>query len=410
MKTKTFTLLITLILLCLSSIAKTGYSQTEEDPRAFRYFKINANMDDDSLFYKIQKEMRIDPMLSTFLVVVNIVSTDPDDQYVCIGEENDPTKVVVRYCDLSQEVQRKLVNWVAPNKIDLIKPNYTYSTPVTSTLNKISFSKMFRPTQKLHQVTGKYNYINPYLQLFGAERLGAALKGTLGTTFGIGTKYSGPFESDQISVGLNILGVSMNYITRLKSLNTHTIDNTGESSFWKQYNNVFSPPNAWEINIMFPFGNFLEFGYYKPFGDIMKGEPAYYFYENGDSAKQMPNNIIQGDYFNFELRYPFKFFDAVKSQVYAAYYLKEAHIGFFTRESRVAGSVFDIRVNYTISKVRNNQLLFEMLFSNLWESFGSSSIAIGPSFRISKLESGKTGLHTFFLNARFKLGDFYTEK
>jgi hypothetical protein len=63
-----------------------------------------------------------------------------------------------------------------------------------------------------------------------------------------------------------------------------------------------------------------------------------------------------------------------------------------------------------ISKVRNNQFLFEMMFSNLWEGFANSSIAIGPSFRISKLESGKIGLHTFFLNARFKLGDFYTEK
>ncbi|MCU0373114.1 MAG: hypothetical protein MUE56_07715 [Ignavibacteria bacterium] len=39
-----------------------------------------------------------------------------------------------------------------------------------------------------------------------------------------------------------------------------------------------------------------------------------------------------------------------------------------------------------------------------------TSIALGPSFRIAKLESGNIGLHTFFLNARFKIGDFYDFK
>jgi hypothetical protein len=50
------------------------------------------------------------------------------------------------------------------------------------------------------------------------------------------------------------------------------------------------------------------------------------------------------------------------------------------------------------------------MVSNIGEGFALSSFSFGPSFRFSKTESGKFGLITAFLNARFKLGDFYDER
>ena len=85
----------------------------------------------------------------------------------------------------------------------------------------------------------------------------------------------------------------------------------------------------------------------------------------------MPNNVLKGTYLNAEFRYPFRMFGSTRSQVYVAYYANETNIGLITRESRLAGAVFDFR---------------------------------------AKTDKGKFGVITAFVNARFKLGDFFDEK
>jgi len=384
----------------------------EGDPKTYKYFKILANTDDDPVFLELQKEMSVDPLCSSYILIVNVSDINPENHYLVFGDEVDATSLRASWKIISFKIQQKLLNWSAPNKSNLESIKLTASTPFTNGISRVRSNELYSPVKLYREVTGSLNYINPYFQIFGGERLGSSLKGSLGASFGIGTKYSGPFESDQISLGLNVIGLSVNYITRLEGLNTQTLNSKGEGSpFVNQYNNIFSPPNAWEINLVFPFGNFFEFGFYRPFGENKIGGPARYsFYQNGDSSKAMPNNIIEGNYFNCEFRYPFRFFSATRSQIYVAYYLKEVNIGFFTRESRLAGSVFDLRINYNISSIRNNQLLFEFMASNIFAGFGMTSLAIGPSFRFTKLESGNFGMHTFFLNARFKLGDFYDSK
>ncbi|MFZ4590883.1 MAG: hypothetical protein ACOYN6_07790 [Ignavibacteria bacterium] len=411
--TKTFyRLAITIFIIFLNFVPVFSQNVIESDPKTYKYFKILANTDDDSVFIEVQKEMSIDPMMMSYILVINVYDSNPENHYIVFGEETDATSLRAAWFTISSKTQKKLLNWSAPNKTNLQSIKLSAVSPFTTGTSFIKLSDFYSPAKLNREVNGKLNYINPYFHLFGGERLGVPLKGSLGASFGIGTKYSGPFESDQISVGLNIIGLSLNYVTRLEGLNTQTLNSKGEGSpFWNQFNNTFSPPNAWEINLALPFGNFFELGFYRPFGENKIGGPARYtFYQNGDSSKAMPNNIVEGNYFNFEFRYPFRFFNATRSQLYAAYYLKEVNLGFFTRESRLVGSVFDLRINYNISNIRNNQLLFELMISDIFSGFGSTSLALGPSFRFTKLESGNFGLHTFFINARFKLGDYYDSK
>jgi hypothetical protein len=50
------------------------------------------------------------------------------------------------------------------------------------------------------------------------------------------------------------------------------------------------------------------------------------------------------------------------------------------------------------------------MVSNIAEGFALNSFAVGPSIRLSKLDTGKFGLLSAFVNFRFKLGDFFDER
>lgn len=125
----------------------------------------------------------------------------------------------------------------------------------------------------------------------------------------------------------------------------------------------------------------------------------------------MPNNIIRGNYTNFELRYPFRTFGSTRSKLYLAKKFGEMHLGFIGREMRLAGSLFDIRMDATFgSNKRNFQFLFETMIANLGEGFSLSSFAIGPSFRLGKKNDDKFGFLTILINMRLKIGDIYEER
>lgn len=397
--------------------SQSVYAQQEdpENPRTWNYFKILARSEDDSIFVIAQDDMGIDPKLESFTLVVNISDPNAQNQYVVLGDELDPSAQRFAWSQLSKRVQDGLKNWTGTNKENLNQKKLDYASVFIDVIRQIRIKEFVAPPKKERIIRNTTAYINPYFTLFGWERLGIPIKRSIGFTFGIGNKYSGPFESDQISMGFNMLGISVSYVTRIRELNTHDLGTDSvENKPWKQYNAIFTPPRGLELTYTIPLGNFFEVGVYSEIKETGVepggGPPLYRFKNQLDTTKYMPNNIILDKFMIAEFRYPFRMFGSTRTQVYAAYYANEMNIGLFTRESRLVGSVFDFRVNATLKKIRNFQLLAEILVSNIAEGFALNSFAVGPSVRLSKLDNGKFGLLSAFMNIRFKLGDFYDER
>jgi hypothetical protein len=419
MKNKFDSILFLLMLLIIGfmfSSTKDAYSQQEDpnNPRTWNYFKILARAEDDSIYIIAQDDMGIDPKLESFTLVINISDPNPQNQYVVLGDELDPSSQRFAWTQLSKRVQDGLKNWTGTNKENLNQKKLDYASVFLDVIRQIKIKEFVAPPKKERIIRNTTAYINPYFTLFGWERLGIPLKRSIGFTFGLGTKYSGPMESDQVSIGFQMLGVSVSYVTRIRELNTHDLgtDST-ENKPWKQYNAVFTPPRGIELTYTIPLGNFLMVGVYseiKETGVTPGGGPPLYTFRSQKDSSIMPNNIVTGSNMIAEFRYPFRMFGSTRTEFYVGYYFNEVNIGLFTRESRLVGSVFDFRINATLKKIRNFQLLTEIMVSNIAEGFALNSFAIGPSIRLSKLDNGRFGLLSAFVNIRFKLGDFYDER
>lgn len=405
---------ILFISICMIAMNKNIYSQQEdpENARTWAYFKILASVDDDSIFIIIQDDMGIDPKLERPTIIVNIQDANPMNQYVVIGDEIEGTRVP--WSQISKKVQDGLKNWTGPTKENLNQKKLNYASVFLDVIKQIKIKELVAPPKKERVIRNTTAYINPYFTLFGWEPTGIPLKRSIGFTFGTGSKYAGPFESDEIGMGFNMLGVHLEYVTRIRELNTHDLgSDSTENKPWKQYNAIFMPPRGLKLTYTIPLGNFLEVGVYseiKETGVTPGGGPPLYTFVNKKDSTLMPNNIVTGTNLIAEFRYPFRMFGSTRTQFYVAYYMNETNIGLFTRESRLVGSVFDFRVNATLKKIRNFQLLIEIMVSNIAEGFALNSFAIGPSIRLSKLDNGKFGLLSAFVNIRFKLGDFFDER
>ena len=187
-----------------------------------------------------------------------------------------------------------------------------------------------------------------------------------------------------------------------------------KASTFGNYNNIFTPKLGLQASYVIPFGNFLEIGYYAVLdsGDYDPPLLVKNNYNPEESGPYMKNHVIvtQG-FFNFELRYPIRTFGSTRAKIYVAQFLGEFHAGYMGRELRIGGSVFDLRMDYLFSSQKRNwQFLWEAYVSNISESFGLSSFALGPSIRITQGPNNSLTVVTAMLNARFKLGDFYEEK
>lgn len=416
-KFQAFLSLCILFIVCaFLSNAKTAFGQQEDpnNPRTWTHFKILASAEDDSIFIQLQDDMNIDPKLDRYTLVVNISDPNAQNEYVLIGDESDPNATRYAWTQLRKNVQDGLKNWTGTNKENLNQKKLDYASVFIDVIRQIRIKEFIAPPKRERAIRNTTAYINPYLTLFGWEPLGIPIKRSIGFTFGMGSKYAGPMESDQVGLGFNILGVSLSYVTRIRELNTHDLGTDSvENKPWKQYNNIFMPPRGLMMTYTVPFGNFLEVGVYSEIKETGVtpggGPPLYTFYSKKDSSV-MPNNIVTGTNLIAEFRYPFRMFGSTRTQFYVAYFMNETNIGLFTRESRLVGSVFDFRVNATLKKIRNFQLLFEVMVSNIAEGFALNSFAIGPSVRLSKLDTGKFGLLSAFVNIRFKLGDYFDER
>ncbi|MCX6157061.1 MAG: hypothetical protein NTY74_03675 [Ignavibacteriae bacterium] len=416
MRNKTLLKLFFMFLLLITCSYNSLKAQeiNEKDPTTFKYFLINASTDDDSVFSKVQTEMNIPVPFQTYPLTVDI--RDPKNSTITWGAEDDPNNISVPWDNLSKETKDKLIKWTGPNKRNLQQKKYNYISIFTDVLKNIKFKDVIAPPKMEREILSTTSYINPYLNFFGGEPLGIPIKKSFGFSFQLGTPYSGPLETDIVGGGFHLLGAKIAIHTRIKEL-VRKRDNGATASekngSFSNYNNIFTPKLGLSASYVIPFGNFLEVGYFTTL-DSGDYDPPMLVKNNYDTSRgpYMPNHVIVNQsYFNWEFRYPIRTFGSTRAKIYVAQFLGEFHAGYMGRELRVAGSVFDLRMDYTFSSQKRNwQFLWEAYISNIGESFGTTSFALGPSIRITKGPNSSLAVVTALLNARFKLGDFYAEK
>lgn len=408
--------LFVLVFIILTSSVALSQEEKEDNPATWRYFKILANADDDSVFLNLQDDLNIDPKLGSYTIIVNILDPNPANHYIVIGDETDPSALRFSWAQLKKENQARLLSWTGPNKENLNKKKYNYASVFTEGIKRIKFKDIIAPPKREREILSTTAYINPYLNLFGGEPLGIPLKKSFGFSFYTGTPYSGPLETDMIGANFHLLGASVGITTRFYELVFKRWGEVGADAF-ASYNNIFAPHLGLRASYVIPFGNFFEISYFTVLDSGKEGSNKPNLVTNyastDTSKKYMPNMYLKsGGYLNFEFRYPLRTLGSTRAKIYIAKFLDEYHIGYVGRELRVAGSVFDLRMDYKfpVSDQRNWQFLFEVYISNISESFGLNAFAIGPSIRLTKNPDGNFGIVTALVNARFKLGDFYDEK
>ena len=116
---KTLIRSVALLIFLSSCLTLNVFAQQEDDPgnpRSWKYFKIYARAEDDSIFITGQDDMGIDPKLESFTIVVNLMDGNTQNQYVVLGDESDPSAQRYAWSQLSKKVQDGLINWTGTNK------------------------------------------------------------------------------------------------------------------------------------------------------------------------------------------------------------------------------------------------------------------------------------------------------
>ncbi len=375
---KKFNIFYLLSLLLIISASNASFAQNQEKQK-IQYFQMEPL--NDSLFIKIQKEVFIEPPDPKAEIIVDL--RDPNNQTVSIKGTLYP------FLAFSPETRAKIITY--PFKLDLAN-NITFTSVFTSVFDKMSFRKLFSPPTE-YEISSTLGYINPFLQLFGGERFGIPIKGDLGLSFGTGTPYSSPLETNFVEADFHILGFSggiissVDALTQIKKVNNQ--------------NNLYVT-NGFQLSYVIPFGNFLKFGYMK----ITQKPSAtqlleYHKYDTlGYTAK-----VLDGSYINWELRYPVSFLGSTRGKFYVARYLNEWHLGYTGRELSLASSTFDFSFDaMPKSDIRQPQYTASILVQKFASDWAFSALALGPSVTLSRTNSGKFGLISIFLNVRLKVG------
>ena len=111
--------------------------EREDNPRTWKYFRILARAQDDSIFVILQDDFLIDPKLESYTLTVNILDPQPINQYVVIGDEYSPDALRYAWDQLSEQVQEGLINWVGSNKENLNKKKLNYGSVFLDVFKKI---------------------------------------------------------------------------------------------------------------------------------------------------------------------------------------------------------------------------------------------------------------------------------
>lgn len=406
---KLFLLIFGLCVFSLVGLQSVNAQEEQSDnPASWKYFRILARAQDDSVFIKIQDQMGISPLLESYNLIVNVMDPNPNNQYVVIGDETDPSAVRASWSQITPDVQAKLLGWTGSNKENLNQKKLNYGSVFLDVFKSIKIKDVIAPPRRSRDIKGTTAYINPYFQFFGGDPVGLPLKGSLGFSFGTGTPYSFPLETDIVGARFHILGAWVGVNTRIKEFTTRAKDNdNGGGLSSNSFNNIYAPNLMLNLGYHIPFGNFFEIGYHTTIDTGTPDLPKTYI--NSVTGEPMRNNVLLGSYFDFMFSYPFRTFGSTRAKVYAGKHLGETHIGFVGREMRLAGSVFDTRIDATLAGIRNFQIAMDIMISQIGEGFALSSFAIGPSIRLSKLSDDSFGVLTVAANVRFKLGDFFDE-
>lgn len=372
----------TLILFFILFITTCGVGVAQDSGNNnIRYYQMEPL--DDSLFIKIQTEVFIDPPDPKAEIIVDL--RDPNNQSLTIKGTLYP------FLAFTPETRAKIITY--PFKINL-EENINYGSVFTRVIGKIRVNRIFQPPT-LAQISSTQQYINPFLQIFGGERFGLPLRNDLGISFGIGTRYSGPLETNFIEANFHILGF---YGGALGPLDPLTQIKKGDNT-----NNLYTTA-GYQVGYVIPLGNFLEVSYQS----VMKNptaEELKYFRRYDVDSLNLHAKILHNSYFSWELRYPLSVFGSTRAKFYIARYLYEWHIGFTGRELSLAGSTFDFSFDaMPSSDVRQPEYVLNLMVEKVAESWGTSAFAIGPSVVISKKDDGRYGFVTVLFNFRLKVG------
>lgn len=364
-------------------------AQEEEEP--ILYYQMEPL--DDSLFIKIQDELFIDPPDPKAEIVVDI--RNATDQTISVKGSLYPLLA------LKPETRARIITY--PFKLNL-EETINYGSIFSRVIEKLRFNNILNPPS-VFQISPTLGYINPYVQIMGGERFGIPLKKDIGISIGFGTPYSGALETNYTDVSFHILGVragifmSVDAMVELKSSENH--------------NNLFVTDGI-QMAYTIPFGNFFEIGYLSTSSEFEASEIRKYTINtvnesnivfNPDSSIKYQPYLLQGGFLNWELRYPVKIMGATRSRFYFAKFISELHAGFMGRELTLAGSVFDLRMDYMFnSPIRQNQFVMDISIQKIFDYWAYSSIAIGPSVILSRLKSGALGVTSIFMNLRVKVG------
>jgi len=116
MRTRLF-LLVVNISIILIVFSNANAQTNDEDLTNLKYFKIYVTTSDDSLFLKVQNGLSIEPIVESYLLIVNITSNNKDEQYIVFGDEKAPSSLRMGWYNLSNEVRDGLIAWSKPNKM-----------------------------------------------------------------------------------------------------------------------------------------------------------------------------------------------------------------------------------------------------------------------------------------------------
>ncbi len=179
------------------------------------------------------------------------------------------------------------------------------------------------------------------------------------------------------------------------------------------HNNLFVT-TGFQIAYVIPFGNFFEIGYLKSSDEFTDAQLRKYLRNsvnkdnivlNPDGTIKYQPYLLQGSFINWEFRYPVKFLGSPRSKVYVAKFIDELHIGYTGRELTVAGSVFDFRIDAMVSSpIRQPAYVIDVIIQKIFQGWGASALAIGPSAIFSNTKSGSFGVTSIFFNFRVKVG------
>jgi hypothetical protein len=375
--------LLLLFFLIISFAQIPIYSQDEEP---VIYFQMEPL--DDSLFIKIQQELFIDPPDPKAEIVVDV--RNQNEQTISIKGALYP------FLALTPEIRARVLNY--PFKINL-EETIHYASVFTNVITKLRFDRILN-TPSVFQISPTLGYINPFIQFMGGERFGFSLKKDIGFSFGISTPYSGVLETNYYEINFHILGLKAGLISNDDTFIEHKSGNN--------HNNIYFV-NSYQISYVVPFGNFFEFGYLKTVDEfnetkIQKYLTANTIYNPDGTIKFQPY-LVQGDFFNWEFRYPVKILESTRGKFYVGKFVNEIHIGYTGRELSVAGSVFDFRFDAMVSSQdREPQYVLDLMVQKVFDFWAFSVIAAGPSITLGTTSEDKFGFTAGFVNVRIKVG------